>query len=225
MANHLDLEEQEQLDQIKHFWRQYGNVISWALIAVLGGLASWNFYQYWQRSQATQAAALFDEVERSVMSADPVKVDRVFEEMKDRFASTLYAQQSALLVAKQYADSGKHDAAKAALNWLADQSNDVGYQSLARLRLVAILMESKQYDEALALLNGTFSPGFEGLVADRKGDVLTLKADKTRAIAEYEKAYRLMDSRTEYRRLVEVKLNALGVDVQGLNQVAIVSGK
>ncbi len=61
MANHLDLEEQEQLDQLKHFWKQYGNPITWLLIVVLGSVAGWNFYQYWQRSQASQAAIMFDE--------------------------------------------------------------------------------------------------------------------------------------------------------------------
>ena len=39
MANNLDLEEQEQLDQLKHFWKQYGNLIAWALILVLGVFA------------------------------------------------------------------------------------------------------------------------------------------------------------------------------------------
>ena len=47
MANQLDLEEQEQLDQLKHYWSQYGNTITWALILVLGLFAGWNFYQYW----------------------------------------------------------------------------------------------------------------------------------------------------------------------------------
>ena len=225
MANHLDLEEQEQLDQIKHFWQQYGNAITWALIVVLAGFASWNFYQYWQRNQATQAAALFDEVERSVQSADPAKVDRVFVEMKDRFASTIYAQQSALLVARLYVDVGKMDVALAALTWVAEQSVDAGYQALARLRMTAILMESKEYDAAKKLLDGAFPASFAALVADRKGDIMALKSDKKQAIAEYEKAYQLLDSRNEYRRLVEVKLNAMGVDVQGREQVALASGK
>ena len=62
MAKHLDLEEQEQLDELRHFWKTYGNLITWLLIAVLGTFAAWNGYQYWQRSRAVQAAALFDEV-------------------------------------------------------------------------------------------------------------------------------------------------------------------
>ena len=54
MANHLDLEEQEQLDQFKHFWKQYGNAITWVLIAVLGSFAAWNGYQWWNKRQAEQ---------------------------------------------------------------------------------------------------------------------------------------------------------------------------
>jgi predicted negative regulator of RcsB-dependent stress response len=225
MANQLDLEEQEQLDQLKHFWKQYGNAITWVLIVVMAAFAGWNFYQYWQRNQSTQAAALFDEVDRSIRAADSAKVERVFLEMKNRFGNTIYAQQSALLVAKQYVDSGKPDQAKTALIWLAEESSDKAFQALAKLRLAAILMDEKNYDAALVMLNGDFPASFDGLVADRKGDAMMLKADKVKAIAEYEKAWQLLDARTEYRRLVEVKLNALGVNVQEREQVAMAVGK
>lgn len=225
MANHLDLEEQEQLDQIKHFWKQYGNGITWLLIVVLGAFASWNFYHYWQRSQAQQAAALFDEVDRAVQSADAARMDRVFSDMKDKFSSTAFAQQAGLLVARQYINLGKQDSAKAALGWVAEKSSDTGYQALARLRLASISMESKNFEEALSLLNMTYPASFDALVADRKGDLFVLQGDKAKAVAEYEKAYRLFDPRIEYRRLVEVKLNALGVDVGRQDQVAVAAGK
>lgn len=225
MANQLDLEEQEQLDQIKHFWRQYGNAITWVLIVVMGAFASWNGYRYWQRSQAQQAAALFDEMDRAVMAADAARMERVFSDMKDKFASTVYAHQSGLLVARQYVNLGKSDAAKAALSWVAEQSSDAGYQALARLRLAGISIESKNFDEALKLLSMSYPASFEALVADRKGDVFVLQGDKVKAIAEYEKAHRRFEPGTEYRRLVEVKLNALGVDVAPKDQVAVAAGK
>jgi predicted negative regulator of RcsB-dependent stress response len=91
MANHLDLEEQEQLDQLKHFWKQYGNPITWALIVVLGAYAGWNLYQRWQGSQAAQAAGMYDEVDRIARSGDVAKLDRALADMKDRFAGTTYA--------------------------------------------------------------------------------------------------------------------------------------
>jgi predicted negative regulator of RcsB-dependent stress response len=214
VANQLDLEEQEQLDQLKHFWNQYGNSITWALILVLGVFASWNFYQYWQRSQAAQAAAMFDEVERVVKLADMTKIDRVFGDMKERFPSTTYAQQAGLLVAKQYYSAGKVEAAKAALGWVADKSSDEGYQAIAKLRLAGVLTESKAYDDALKQLSGSFPANFDALVADRKGDIFLLQNKRKEAIAEFEKAFKSFEERTEYRRLVEVKLNSLGVDPQ-----------
>ena len=215
MANQLDLEEQEQLDQLKHFWKQYGNAITWALIAILGAFACWNGYQYWQRSQAAQAAAMFDEVERVVKSGDPARMDRVFTDIRSRFGSTTYAQQAGLLVAKQYYSAGNAQAAKSVLTWVVDNASDPGYQALAKLRLAAVLMDSKSFDEALRQLTGSFPANFEALVADRKGDILILQGKKPEALVEYRKAYKGFDESTEYRRLVEVKLNSLGVDPHG----------
>ena len=177
MANQLDLEEQEQLDQIKHLWKRYGNLITWALIVVMGAFAGWNAYQYWQRSQAAQASAMFDEVERMARTGDISKVERAFNDMKDKYAGTAYAQQSGLLVAKVYYEAGKIDLAKATLAWVADKASDEGYQAIAKLRLAGALAESKSYADALAQLAGSFPPEFAPLVADRKGDIFALQGN------------------------------------------------
>ena len=212
MAKHLDLEEQEQLAELKHFWKQYGDLMTWALIAVFGAVAAWNGYQYWQRNQAAQAAVMYDEVERAALSGEVSRLDRVLADMKERFGGTAFAQQAGLLAAKTYYDKGRVDAAKAALSWVAGKSADEGYQAIARLRLAGVLLEAKAYDEALQLLAGTFPADFAALAADRRGDILALQGKNNEARAEYQKAYKGMDERTEYRRLVEVKLNALGVN-------------
>ena len=212
MAKHLDLEEQEQLDQLKHFWKQYGNLITWVLIAVFGGIAAWNGYQFWQRSQATQAAVMHDEVERAARSGELAKLDRALADMKDRYGGTVYAQQAALLAAKVFQEKGNADAARAALTWVAEKAPDEGYRAVARLRLAGLLMDAGKPDEAIAQLEGTFPGEFAALAADRRGDILLGKGKKVEARAEYLKAYKGLDERTDYRRMVEVKLNALGTD-------------
>ena len=58
MANHFDLEEQEQIEQLKHFWNTWGTLITGVLVVIFVGFAGWNGYQYWEKRQATQAAAL-----------------------------------------------------------------------------------------------------------------------------------------------------------------------
>ena len=212
MANHLDLDEQEQLDQFKHFWKQYGNLITWVLIVVLGAFAAWNAYEYWQRSQATQAAAMFDEVERSIATGDVAKVERTLSDMNAKFGSSSYAQQAGLLAAKTFYEKGNRDASKKALATVAEKASDVGYQAIAKLRLSSALIESKNYDDALKQVSGTFPKEFEPMAADRRGDVLALQDKPAEAKAEYVKAYKGFDEKSGYRRLVEVKLNALGGD-------------
>lgn len=212
MAKHLDLDEQEQLAELKHFWKQHGDLITWVLIAVFGAVAAWNGYHYWQGRQSTQASSMYDEVDRAVLSGDMARIERSLADMKDRFGGTVYAEQAGLLAAKAFYEKGNVDASKAALTWVSDKANDEGYKSIAKLRLAGILLENKAYDEALKSLAGTFSKDFVPLASDRRGDILLLQGKKTEARAEYEKAYKGLDERAEYRRLVEVKLNALGVD-------------
>lgn len=208
---HLDLEEQEQLDQFKHFWKQYGNLITWALTVVLAAYAGWNGWQYWQNRQAQQASALFDEVERAVAGTDAAKLDRVLSDMKERFGSTTHAQQAALLVARTHAEAGRLDAARAALSWVVDKSSDEGYRAIARLRLAGVLLESKQPEQALAQLDASFPPQFAALAADRRGDIYLAQGKRPQAAEQYQKAYQGLDAGNEYRRLVDVKLASLGV--------------
>jgi predicted negative regulator of RcsB-dependent stress response len=219
MARHLDLEEQEQLDELKHFWNQWGNLITWFLIAVCGAYAAWNGWQYWQRQQAVQASGLYEEIERAAGSGDVARVEQGFKDIQDQFGRTSYAQQAGLLAAKVFTEKGKPDAAKSALQWVASDASDEGYQAIARLRLAAVLVEAKAYDDALKQLSSV-PKEFEALAADRRGDIYMLQGKRDQAKAEFMKAWPGFAADSEYRTLVEVKLTALGVDVQTLKAPA-----
>jgi hypothetical protein len=212
MAKALDLDEQEQLDQLKHFWTTWGNLISWVLIAVLGSYAAWNGFQYWERNQASKAAALYDELERAVSTGDLVRVERSLADMKDRFGRTQFAQQSALLAAKTLQAQGKAEAARDALAWVAGGATDPAYRDIARLRLAALQLDAKAYDDALKQLGLDFTPELSGLAADLRGDVLHAKGLSAEAALAYQQAWKKLPENPDYRRLVQAKLNALGVD-------------
>ncbi len=209
----LDLEEQEQLDQFKHFWNQWGNLITWLLILVLGAYAAWNGWQYWERRQAGLAAGLYDELERGVQAGELTRVERALADMKDKYGGTTYAAQSGLLAAKLLYQKDKPAEARAALAWVADKAPDDGLRAIARLRLAAVQIGEKAYDEALQTLSASFPPQYTALAADRRGDVLLLQGKRSEAVTEFGKAYQGLGADTgDYRRLVGIKLNALGVD-------------
>jgi predicted negative regulator of RcsB-dependent stress response len=208
---HLDLEEQEQLDQFKHFWAQYGGLITWALIVLLALYAGWNGWNYWQNKQAVQATALYEEVERIAASGDATRLDRALGDMKDKFGRTAQAQQALLLGAAVHATAGRSDAARAALSWVAEEGRDAGYQAVARLRLAGLLLDAKSYDEALKQLTASFPAEFTALAADRRGDVYLAQGKKAEAGAEYQKAWAGLDAASSYRQVVDVKLATLGL--------------
>jgi predicted negative regulator of RcsB-dependent stress response len=212
MANQLDLEEQEQLDELKAFWKQWGNLITTVLTVALVAFAGWNIYQRWMQNQASQAAALFEEIERNAVAGDLPKLERVFADMKDKYPDTSFAQQAGLVAARVFFEGAKPDQAKAALTWVAEKSSDDGYQAIAKLRLASVLVEGAAHDDALKLLSGSFPAEFSALVSDRRGDIYLLQGKKAEARTEFEKAFKAFDERAEYRRLVEVKLNSLGIN-------------
>lgn len=212
MSSHLNLEEQEQLDELKHFWKKYGNAITWFLIVVMGAYVAWNGFQYWERQQSTKASALFDEVERSAAANDAAKLERAWNDMKERFPRTTFATQSALLAARVFQQSDKPDAALTALKWASDNASDEAGSQLARIRLANLQSQMKSYDEALKTLSKPFQPAFAGLAADIQGDVLVSQNKSAEAVKAYTEAWKLLADNAEYRPLVAAKLNALGAD-------------
>ncbi len=212
MASHLDLEEQEQIDELKHFWKRWGDLITWVLIAVFGSYAAWVGWQTWSAKQSAQSSALYDTVERAALSDDVALLDRSVADIQDKFGSTSYAQQAALLAARIYQEKSRPADARKQLTWVIDKSDDAGYQALARLRLAALLIEEKNFDAARQQLSAKVPLSFEPLFADRLGDMDLLENKPAAAITHYQKAWKGFDANAEYRRLVAVKLAALGAD-------------
>lgn len=209
MATNLDLQEQEQLDELKAFWNRYGNLITWTLTAVLAAFAAWNGWNWWQTQQAGKAAGLFDEMNRAVLAADADKAGRVFSDMKERFAGTTMTHQAGLLAARLQFDKGQADAAQGTLGWVAEHG-DAELAAVARLRLASLLVDKKAYDDALKQLDGIGPAEFQALAQDRRGDVLLAQGKKADAVQAWRAAWDKMAATDDYRRIVEAKLTAAG---------------
>jgi predicted negative regulator of RcsB-dependent stress response len=202
-----DLEEQEQLASLKAFWAQYGNLLSWVVTIGLAAYAGYNFWNYQQRNQATQASGLYSELQKA--AKDNAKVQRIAGDIEANFGRSAYAGMGALVAAKSAFDAGDLKAAKAQLQWVADHGNDE-YQSIAKLRLSSVLLDEKAYDEAGKLLATSFLPQFAGEVADRKGDLLMAQNKTAEARVAYQAALDATDKKNPGRQLIQLKLDAIG---------------
>lgn len=210
MATHLDLQEQEQVDALKAFWKQYGNLITWVLLLALGAFGAWNGWLWYQRDQAAKAGALYDALDQRAQAGDLDRTRTAFADLRDKFPRTVQAAQGGLLAAAVQHRQGRADDAKSSLTWVAEQGADPDLRQVARLRLAGLLMQAGEHEAALKQLDAVDGVAFAALAADRRGDVLAAMGKTAEARAAYELAWKSMDRQLEIRRLVEAKLTAMG---------------
>ena len=205
-----DLEEQEQIDTLKSWWKQYGNLVTWLVIAGLAAFSGWSAWNYYQRSQAAQAGQLYDEIGRAVAAKDNARVLRGAADMRDKFGRTAYAEMAALLAAKVAFEANDLNGAKAQLQWVVDNGRDDEYRALARIRLAGVLLDEKAYEEGLKVLSGPVPAAFAGAVADRRGDLLMAQNKVAEARSAYQEALQKSDAKSPGRQLIQLKLDAIG---------------
>ena len=213
----LDLEEQEQVDQLRAFWQKYRNLITGVVTAALFAYAGYSGYQWWRTSQATAASQLYETMMGAMNKGDKDQTLRAADDLQKQFSSTPYAAMSSLIAAKIASDTG--DAAKATdyLRWAAKNASDDGYVALAKLRLIAQLIEqgaTTDLAEADAILKEKPIVGFEALWLERRGDWYLAQQNIPEARKSYEAAWAQLSQVKEFpeeaRRLLKVKLDAVG---------------
>ena len=205
-----DLEEQESIDALKHFWRQYGRLIITAVVAFVVGVAGIQGWHYWKRSQAERAAGLFTRLEEAERKNDSAEMHRLGAELIADYPRSAYGPMAALVLARtDYRNADRAGAAKQ-LRWAVDHAGDEDLRALARLRLAGVLLDDKRYDEALKLLETKTSDAFVASYADLRGDVLAAQGRAAEARAAYKQALDKIAAGDPWRNVIQVKLDAIG---------------
>lgn len=208
----FDLEEQEQIAELKQFWKQYGTLIVTLVVAALVAFAGMQGWRYYKHSQSEQASSLFTKFGEAVRKNDVKEIRALGKQVMDGFGSTAYGPTAALLLAKTNYENGDPAGAAEQLQWAIDKAKDAETAEVARLRLASIRLDEKKYDEALKLLDIKHSVAMETLYADLRGDVMVAQGKTAEARAAYKTAIEKSLPNSSYRSVVQIKLDALGGD-------------
>lgn len=206
----LDLQEQEQVDALKGWWKTNGKWVLGAVVIALLGFAGVQFWKNHQAQQAGEAAKLYAEVEKQTLSNDPKRVNDAVAALVDKFGSSAYAPRAQLLAVQVNVQAKDLARAKTQLQWVIEHSSETGLQDIAHLKLASILLDEKNYDGALKQLDATHPEAFTGLYADLRGDVLSAQGKTEEAKAAYKQALDKIEAKSMYRSLVQLKLDGLG---------------
>jgi predicted negative regulator of RcsB-dependent stress response len=207
----LDLEEQEQVAELKAWWTTHGNLVLAVVIAAAVAVVGWQGWRWYQHNQAAQASVLYDTLTKAAQAGDAKALRDAAGTLVESYPRTLYASMGALLAAKFYFERNDLKNAKAQLQWVIEHSPAEDFRDLARLRLAAVLLDEKAYDEALKLLDAPHAPAYDAQYAALKGDVLVAKNQLAEARAAYQLALEKADRRdSPFRESVRMRLEALG---------------
>lgn len=205
-----DLEEQEQIEVLKAWWKRNGNTVILAVavfVATVSGVQGWRYYH---NSQAIKASMLYEVLQNVVKSGDTKKTRDAAGQIIEQYGGTVYAPRAALIAAKSNYDSGDAQSAKAQLQWAADHAKEIEVRDMARLRLAAVLLDEKKYSEAAQQVAQESAPAFGALFADMKGDILAAQGKSAEARSAYQTAVDKLGEKSPYRQLVKMKLDGLG---------------
>jgi predicted negative regulator of RcsB-dependent stress response len=211
----LDLQEQEQVEAFKAWWKDNGKgiiLVATVLLAAFAGMQGWQAYK---NDQADKAAALYADLSKQIASRDTKRINDAEAAVIERYGASSYAPRAALLAAQANIQANDNAHAKPQLQWVIDHADEATLKDVARLKLASLLLDEKNYAEALTQLSGAHSDSYDGLYADLRGDVLNAQGKTAEARAAYQQALEKFDVKSAYRPLLQMKLDAVGGAISG----------
>src|SRR5258706_5082006 len=209
MAGSYDFEEQERIAELKAWWEDNRLFVLGAVVAAIVAFAGYRGWVYWNARQAEDAAAMYKPVAEAAEAKDAKRILEVAQAVIAKHPGSYYASEAALVIAKNAFEAGILEEAAKRLEWV--MANGVEeHRGVARVRLAAILMEQKKYDEALKVLDAGKDEAFVPLAADLRGDIMLAQGRVDEARAAYKLAMDKAGPRNPVKNIAETKLNALG---------------
>ena len=200
------IEEEQEINQLKDWWKENGKTIIVAFILGVGGMFGWRYWQAHQAEQIAQASAQYDALIYSAQQDEQAKKANI-EQFVQANNKTAYAVFALLDEAKKAAEKQDFTAAEVNLNQALTQSQDEVLTSIVALRLSAVQFQLGQLDNALTTLNQVKGESFNARKAILTGDIQVDKGDKVAAKNSFEQAQQ-SGSQLE-QQMAKMKLNNL----------------
>ncbi|MEO1956907.1 MAG: tetratricopeptide repeat protein [Methylophilaceae bacterium] len=205
----LDLDDQEQLDEFKAWWDQYGKLTVNLVLLALIAYASWQGYQHFQHKKAVEASEVYQTL-ALLDSSEGDLINEAADKLITDYAGTPYAGRAAVLQARSAFLAGEIDGTKSKLEWVIANAQETSVKAIASLQLARILLDSKDYAAAEKILSANVDPGYAGLKEDLQGDILLAQGKVDEAKKLYASALSNLDSDGRIYLFTKQKLESLG---------------
>ena len=190
-----NVEEQQELDNLKHFWHSGGKwclaVIVALALAYLGYVLSKSHQADRQKEAATLA---YQFVEKS--SAKDATAVAELKTLQEQYADSFGATEATMMAAAQAFDEKQYEQAEKHLLWVQTHHQDAFLQALTHQRLAVLKLQQQKYDDALKHVDVVVAEALQPMMLETKGDILVAKGDLAKAKEAYAQALKGLDEKT-----------------------------
>ena len=193
-------EELQEIENIKHLWRNGGKVIVGLLLVAALGYLGYNVYggQVHKNNLAVAWQA-------SQINGDMTKLAAIQQQHSHSPATT----QATLETAKTLFDSGKLDEAEKAYRWVLANNKAPVFQAAAMTNLATILLQQKKYDDALKVLHMPIDAAYQNIINEMRGDVFAAQGKTQEARQSYQSVLEKLPEDSNNRQLIQLKMEQL----------------
>ncbi|RDI44804.1 YfgM family protein [Aquicella lusitana] len=203
------LTEQEQIEIVKNWIKQYALVIITGVIIAAIGISGWRYWQQRQAKILRHASAVYDEMltkrAQNNVEATQVQAKKLFS----HYPKTIYGQMAAFMLARDAVLKKNYQEAEKQLNWVLDHNDTAAFRQIARIRLARVLIADQKPEEAIKVLQKTDDKSFNGLTEEVKGDAYLAMKNTSMARQAYQQALSQLPNAEVIRPLLQMKYDNL----------------
>ena len=185
--------EEQQVEAIKGYWQQNGNVI---IAGIALGFASFIGFNLYQDNKLEQEIAVSDSYQSLLELAQTTQQGadntQAFSDAAEKFiadnGNSSYSSLTALALAKEAASHKDWSQAQKQLTLAIASAPSEGIKAIASLRLARVQVQLEQYSEALTTLKSPLPASFIAAIEEIKGDVYLQQGKKDLARNAYQAA-------------------------------------
>lgn len=203
------LTEQEQIEILKNWIKQYSLVILAGVAIAIAAISGWRYWQQRQLTTLNHASAIFDEMLTKRAQNDAPATVIQAQKLFTHYAQTTYGQFAALMLARDALVNKNYPEAEKNLNWVLDHSHIASIRQIARLRLARAYIAEQKPDAALKVLDKIDDKSFNGLTYEVKGDAYLAMKNISSARAAYGQALTELPNAEVIRPLLQMKYDNL----------------
>lgn len=203
------LTEQEQIELLKNWIKQYSMVVLSGVVIALFAVTG---YRYWQQRQAkilSHASSVYDEMLSARGQNNPAETQTQARKLFKHYSKTTYGTISALMLARSAVVRKDYPEAEKQLNWVIDHGKIASLRQIARIRLARVMISERKADEALKVLDYTEDNTFVGLIDEVKGDAYLALNKTDSARDSYKQALTELPNAEVNRPLLQMKYDNL----------------